>query len=109
MAVTEAVRETVQETVQGVTGAAQHALGEAKALLPQKELPCKCESNYDPCQLHMLRSGQKYFVICLVAEYVFNTWLTKLVFSCPRIARRNVQSAVTPPVSRQLRSSFDTP
>ncbi|KAL8794235.1 MAG: hypothetical protein Q9195_003189 [Heterodermia aff. obscurata] len=34
-----AVTEAVQETVQSVTDVAQHAVGEAKALLPQKELP----------------------------------------------------------------------
>ena len=47
-----AVTEAVQETVQSVTDAAQQAVGEAKALLPQKGLPCKFESNHDSYQLH---------------------------------------------------------
>lgn len=64
------VTETVQETVQSVTGAAQHAVGEAKALLPQIELPCKYKSNYDP--FHTLRSGQNCFAICTVVRLDFD-------------------------------------
>ena len=66
------VTEAVQETAQSVTGAAQHAIEEAKAHLPQKEPPCKFGSNHDPHQLDMLRNGRKGFVICLFTQYDFN-------------------------------------
>ena len=65
------VTETVQETVQSVTGAAQHAVGEAKALSPQIELPCKYKSNYDPFLNSNAQEWSNCFAICTVAKFGF--------------------------------------
>ena len=63
-----AVTEVVQETVQSVTGAAQHAVEEVKALLPQKEPPCELKSDYDLYQLHILTRPRVlcYMLSCFV-------------------------------------------